>query len=274
LAVLALAAGEENATLELNRTAFRYPGVPMTDDVCECLNWKSLYDAERIWCGEGLEFYSLANSTRGLRKDQVTPLILAPRLLGYHHYTFTCKRLFGNMDDNRCVNFGSFAWDPDDAFSTDQWCYVPFSCKSLNGGGRLKRRPVSWKRCVKGGKDRRLRDLTPPEMLDWAAKMGAFFPAVVSGFFRLAYPSLEPELWKDVKYKWRNKQFDKLPPMLLSAMKHKVPIIIEQASTLEAMMTPKKIVHNGTLWALICDNAQANRETCLQVEQEFEMSEL
>jgi len=241
----------------------------MTNDVCECLNWKQLYDAGRLWCGEGLEFYHIANMTAGATKEELMPLITAPNASGFQFYEHHCRDMFYKFDNNRCVNFGPFAWDPNDFTSTDQWCYVPFNCKNLNGGGRLKTKPVSWKRCERGI-DKQLRDFPPQSLFNYVASLNV--PNTLGTIFRFAYPSLRPEIWFDVKKKWKKKEYSRLPEMLKSAIRKNVPIVIETMPITQSTFANKKVIYNGTLWAIICQDAR--KASCLQREEDFEHLEL
>eukprot|EP00416_Gambierdiscus_australes_P025876 CAMPEP_0171080110 /NCGR_PEP_ID=MMETSP0766_2-20121228/15667_1 /TAXON_ID=439317 /ORGANISM="Gambierdiscus australes, Strain CAWD 149" /LENGTH=240 /DNA_ID=CAMNT_0011537325 /DNA_START=120 /DNA_END=842 /DNA_ORIENTATION=+ len=240
----------------------------MTGDKCECLNWKRLYEGGRHWCGEGLEFYSLSNSSYGLEKEQLAQMMVAPKQRGYSHYEHTCDFFFKNLDTNRCVNFGMFGWDPDDWRSSGQWCYVPFSCRDLNGGERLRRKPVCWRVCEEG-RDELFRGMAPKNLLQFMEPLPD--KALLGTAVRLSYPALRPDLWYDVRKKWRLREFKRMPLMLQSALRHNVPIVIETLPPLHSLFAPKKILYNGTLWALICMNA---RTECLQKEDEYGPVEL
>uniref|UniRef100_A0A7S1MJ62 Uncharacterized protein n=1 Tax=Alexandrium catenella TaxID=2925 RepID=A0A7S1MJ62_ALECA len=269
LARLALAVGEEGGSsdpADWNRSAFRFPGVPMAGDVCECLNWKKLYDAGRIWCGEGLEFNDLHNGTTGVTKEELMPLITAPNVSGYQHYEHICHRLFKKLDTNRCMGIGQYAWDPNDWLSHSSWCYVPFSCKKLNGGDRLNSRPVSWKKCERG-KDPLFQELAPKDLFKWMSEQGRFLGAIGT-MFRYTYPALRPEIWFDIKKKLKRREFKRMPQMLLSAMKHNMPIVIETMPITQALFAQKKVIWNNTLSALVCNDAQ--KRGCFLEEDTFD----
>uniref|UniRef100_A0A7S0FKW0 Uncharacterized protein n=1 Tax=Pyrodinium bahamense TaxID=73915 RepID=A0A7S0FKW0_9DINO len=260
---------EPKATVPNETSEFRYPGVPMTGSKCECLNWKKLYEAERLWCGEGLEFFEYANWSDGVEKEQLLHSMTEPTVHGLQIYAHICSEFFAHLDSNRCINMGGFGWDPDDWKSTSQWCYVPFSCQELHGGARFLRKPVSWKIC-KQGEDSLLRDASPMEI--FRLFQNSTDQRILGTAMRYSWPSLRPELWWDLKKKWKARDFKGMPQMLQSAIKHNVPLLIETLPLSHAaILAPKKILFNGTLWALTC--MRPLRE-CLWVEDEFGHPEL
>jgi len=206
-------------------------------DHCECLKWKQVYASQRVFCGEGLEFNVFEGA---LGYDLPGIKYIQTNFKGV--YDEFCTTFFEKLDTNLCVNVGMYAYGTPGLHGA-QWCYVPRECTQLNGGvpvadkkalkttGWLSSpapeplpRDVSWKVCVPQ-RDRRLRDLEVPELLELARSMGAQTGYVT----KVAYPRLVPpnHTWASVEAAVARGDVAGMPPELRAAMAERVPIVVD-----------------------------------------------
>mmetsp|Transcript_22139 Transcript_22139/g.50602 ORF Transcript_22139/g.50602 Transcript_22139/m.50602 type:complete len:320 (+) Transcript_22139:54-1013(+) len=267
------AKGADNASNASEAPAQRYIperhlGVPLAGDKCDCLNWKDLFDLGRVWCGEGNEFFRIKNKS-GHSKLDLLMMSADPSAPLHSVYQAVCDQVFKHMNHSMCVNIGAaFGWDPED-WRTGQWCYVPFSCRDLNGGARLKEKPVSWKICSRG-RDKLTRDMHPDELFSYGVGLNPQAKTVLQVLLSNSYTYLRPDIWWDIKKKWRRRDFKRLPLMLREAMLANVPMVVETAPPRLAHAQAKRVVYNGTLWNVECVEP---KESCVVKEEHYDWPE-
>jgi len=227
-------------------------------DPCECLNWKQLYASKRVFCGEGLEFHVFEGAM-----GYDLPGISFIETNFKDTYERFCARFFKAMDNAYCVNMGMYPYGKPGLLA-GQWCYVPQDCEELNGGRRVadKRagggggwlsgeepaalpRDLSWKACV-AGRDERLRDLAPPELLDLAAGLGAEVGLVT----KLAYARLMPpeHTWASVREAVAKGDEVAMAPQLSAAIAARAPIVIDDDPSGQGS---QKIIYGKEVYDLI-----------------------
>lgn len=223
-------------------------------DPCECMNWKQLYASKRIFCGEGLEFHVFEGA---LGYD--LPGISFIETSHKDVYDKFCTNFFKQMDNRYCVNMGMYPYGQPGLLA-GQWCYVSKECTELNGGRAVpdKRAPgasgegapklardVSWKACVPG-RDHRLRDLPPTDLLDLAAKVGAEAGYVT----KIAYPRLMPptHTWATIQAAVTSGDEAAMPPELRAAIAAGVPIVVDEDGSAQGN---QKIIYGKEVYDLI-----------------------
>eukprot|EP00747_Dinoflagellata_sp_TGD_P103617 gnl/TRDRNA2_/TRDRNA2_169016_c2_seq1.p1 gnl/TRDRNA2_/TRDRNA2_169016_c2~~gnl/TRDRNA2_/TRDRNA2_169016_c2_seq1.p1 ORF type:complete len:303 (+),score=57.81 gnl/TRDRNA2_/TRDRNA2_169016_c2_seq1:27-911(+) len=229
-------------------------------DPCECLEWAPLYQPRpgqfpRVLCGEGLELVTFAASSGMDPKAgyDLPAAAYAPLFLGGTYVEF-CAGFFHQMRNNYCVNVGMEEYGTG-GFQGGAWCYVSKECTELNGGQSIRdkesfyfgpdwvqqyafarkffdyitpKKPVprdlSWKMCTKG-KDKRLRDMEPLEVMDLAKKQNS----VIGFVTKIAYQRLMPpqHTWDTVKAAVQAGDMAKLPAILKKAIEDEEPIVID-----------------------------------------------
>jgi len=214
------------------------------DDPCGCLSWRQLYASDRVFCGEGLEFHVLEGA---LGYD--LPGISFIETNFKQVYDQFCTTFLKRLDARYCINVGMQAYGAQ-VLAAAQWCYVSSACAELNGGRAVPEKPrlprdVSWKACVPG-RDRRLRDLPPAELLELAARLGAEAGHVT----KLAYPRLMPpnHTWADVAAAVAAGDEGAMPPALRAAIQARVPIVIDEDPGAQGN---QKIVHGREVYELV-----------------------
>mmetsp|Transcript_2502 Transcript_2502/g.5025 ORF Transcript_2502/g.5025 Transcript_2502/m.5025 type:complete len:270 (+) Transcript_2502:95-904(+) len=211
------------------------------NDPCECLNWKQVYDSHRVFCGEGLEFHVFEGA---LGYDLPGISFIETNFKGI--YDQFCTNFFKRMDNRYCVNIGMYPYGMPSMYA-GQWCYVSKACTELNGGKAVADkkasgvggwlsgeepaalpRDLSWKVCV-AGRDNRLRDLAPPDLLDLATRLGAEAGYVT----KIAYPRLMPpeHTWASVQEAVAKGDDASMPEALRAAIAARVPIVIDEDPT-------------------------------------------
>lgn len=227
------------------------------DAACECLNWKRLYDAGDVVCGEGLELYEMTKPRLTLSLAEAA---FSWKGLGYLAYWEYCSTFFRRMDNNFCVNAAMTEYATTD-LPGQTWCYVSDECAALNGGQKVPDkqsfsflfhalqwlpnrvafplmhlvgsylhspqplpRRVSWKVCSKGP-DRRLRDMPPLEVLDLARSMDS----VIGFVSKIAYQRLPPpaHTWASIEGAVAAGDIAKMPRLLQDAIAAKDPVVID-----------------------------------------------
>lgn len=236
---------------------FSSPGRALSEDPCECLNWKQVYDSKRAVCGEALELYEKIKPAMNLTLMQATFIWKHLGVFDYYEY---CKSFFHRMDNNYCVNVAMVEYGTED-FHGQQWCYVSDECQALNGGQRVSqkesyfflghviawlpnaisypvmgfaekylhtpepvRRDLSWKICSKGS-DKRLRDMPPLEVLELAKSMDS----IIGMVSKIAYLRLLPptHTWDTIKDAVTAGDISGMPDLLQDAIAAKEPIVVD-----------------------------------------------
>lgn len=222
-------------------------------DPCECLNWKQVYESERILCGEGWEF--AFDYPFGPEKTYEFARF-APFTMGFTYHEF-CGSFFKRMDNNYCVNIQHHTYDSVGPV-THQWCYVSKECKDLNGGTvvqdktgvpelpawllspatysiakslyfwpKIHKRDLAMKHCT-SGKDTLLGEMPVPKVVELAQKMDS----VVGFVTKTAYPmarrndATTPH-WAEMEDAVKKGEIEKLPPIVQQAIKDKKPIVVD-----------------------------------------------
>jgi len=134
-----------------------------TIDPCACMNWKEVFARGLVSCPLLNRFYK--ESGYGICHDFLT-----------------------SINDNFCVNSKVGA-------DRGQWCIVDKECDNLNGGGVVNE-DLKFKLC-KWEQDRRLRELTPPQLLALAVENHWD----ISILHKMAYPLASP-VWNTISRYW------------------------------------------------------------------------
>lgn len=232
-------------------------------DPCECLNWKQMYAAKRVLCGEAYEFAPFGNPNVTYKDVFFTPMFAREKLAEF------CD-VPTKMDNNLCINFDRFhIIDHGDEKATGQWCYVDSKCKELNGGMQIPDkesipewipwwfltmiprktgtqifdwvsenlhksekipRDVSMKFCTPG-KDKMLRDMDPMDLLELGTSMDVHIPELA----KWAYSQIRGHhdhapLWCDIRNQIGSGDLDKLPDHVFKAIKEEKPIVVDSDS--------------------------------------------
>lgn len=137
---------------------------PHKYEVCDCLNWKTMYINGAIKCGYGKEIRNEANSS-------IQAMYEANNKFARE---VTCGRFWFRLDSNRCANLNV-------GKDEGTWCYVDPACKSLNGGGKSQGH-LLWKKCSHN--EPKLRDYAPEELHKISKQTDVWF----GGLHKMSYP--------------------------------------------------------------------------------------
>merc|ERR1719382_1449698 len=77
-------------------------------------------------CGRGKELHFLSKHGFSAAYAATEPISGLPHKV--------CNDYFMNLKNNSCVNVDLFGLNQAEPHATDQWCYVPNDCETLNGG--------------------------------------------------------------------------------------------------------------------------------------------
>eukprot|EP00413_Alexandrium_margalefii_P031358 CAMPEP_0204572204 /NCGR_PEP_ID=MMETSP0661-20131031/39331_1 /ASSEMBLY_ACC=CAM_ASM_000606 /TAXON_ID=109239 /ORGANISM="Alexandrium margalefi, Strain AMGDE01CS-322" /LENGTH=262 /DNA_ID=CAMNT_0051580543 /DNA_START=59 /DNA_END=844 /DNA_ORIENTATION=- len=138
---------------------------------CTCLNWADVYRNRGVFCGQGMELYSvLTASNVSMPEDPRSALSLArmetvspafqAQLVKSMAYFELCTTFFQRANFNYCVNkhFNAGTEQLKHSASRGSWCYVDARCK-LPGVAPIRGTGVAAKSCTAGGLDFPLADV-------------------------------------------------------------------------------------------------------------------
>jgi len=238
---------------------FEISAFEISEDSCACLNWKKMYTSGRVVCGEFLEVGSQTNGNRNMTFGTILNLWQTnPSMMQEF-----CPDYIQRLDSTMCLNAN------DHNLSAGSWCYVSDKCKKLNGGqhisgkfdtrGRLVKRDVSAKFCQRGV-DRRLRDMTPPQLQKFALKNHVKSLGLVA---LTAYSKIMPNvaLWGQVEPLWKSGKTKGMPAALKASIASKKPIMMYTGGDYHShyvIVWGHKLIHldkNGTCPAQYCYTA-------------------
>lgn len=206
-------------------------------DPCDCLNWKQLYAAEKVVCGEGMEFHVF----EGALGYDLPGINYIEKNFQFVYNEF-CTTFFKKMDNSYCVNMGMYPIGTPGIYS-GQWCYVGKACTKLNGGQAVSDkkiaassggwfssgdkqlpREVSWKVCDQK-RDQLLREMKPLEVLALAKSMGSSLGYVT----KIAYPRLMPpnNTWATVEEAVQKQDYENMHPGLAVAMMANISVVVD-----------------------------------------------
>eukprot|EP00408_Alexandrium_pacificum_P028799 CAMPEP_0171181248 /NCGR_PEP_ID=MMETSP0790-20130122/14164_1 /TAXON_ID=2925 /ORGANISM="Alexandrium catenella, Strain OF101" /LENGTH=274 /DNA_ID=CAMNT_0011646185 /DNA_START=43 /DNA_END=867 /DNA_ORIENTATION=- len=196
------------------------------DPTCECLDYATVYETEKAYCGMGFELTRVATAPEmgfpGALKyaTECLPGILNATSLSDVWWAMNrrgdCNWVSVNKMDvedcndfpiiqnssfykhqrhSYCLKASNYA-EPSSFLHKANWCYVSSECQSLNGGMRVSDY-VSWKEC-REGEDKFLSDLDVPELCaleDMLHPTGKYIGGCQMAAFK-AYP-LASGTWQD-----------------------------------------------------------------------------
>uniref|UniRef100_A0A7S2AF45 Uncharacterized protein n=1 Tax=Alexandrium andersonii TaxID=327968 RepID=A0A7S2AF45_9DINO len=129
---------------------------------CECLNYTDVYDNRSVRCGDSFEVPGVTN----------------------------CMFFYKRLNSNWCWNIPRKDMKKDEG----QWCYVSLECKQLDGGARVGKAPVNWKRC-REHRDPMTRFKSVKKLALWAKKHDFDLQDVLT----LAYSRFYGQWWEQLK---------------------------------------------------------------------------
>jgi len=211
LAVLGLLAAAPVAALR--HTAARDDGLdelekPLQpkDPKCQCLPFVDVYTKYSVRCGDG----------HGMER----------------HGVEDCEFFYPRIPEGLCWNI------PTEKEDKGQWCYVSMECEKLNGGARVGKAPVQWKKCEQKDQDPMTRFWKVRRLSAWAKH----FDMDMAQVFSNAYPSL--------RYPW-----EKLRPKIEPGHKYNLtnvpspwgPWLQEYMNNHEKVFIPSDLKEHGVI---------------------------
>lgn len=123
--------------------------------VCNCLNWKKVYEEGLARCGEGAEGHTMI-------ADNVGKKGICENYPGINNSAF-----YLNQAHEYCLSMELVSKPVKTHYGF--WCYVQGGCRQL-GAGHAVNKDLAWKTCTKS--DQQLGDLKPQELFSLAKKSG------------------------------------------------------------------------------------------------------